>query len=61
LKSAADLARLRHLGYRAFLIGEQFMTADEPGGELRGLLDRCGNTNDTNDTKIRMFPKVETS
>jgi len=67
LKSADDLARLRRLGYRAFLIGERFMTAAEPGAELRGLLDRCRNSEDTKDTKdtkntkIRAFSKVETS
>jgi indole-3-glycerol phosphate synthase len=38
LRSAADLIRLRRLGYRAFLIGERFMAAEDPGGELRGLL-----------------------
>jgi indole-3-glycerol phosphate synthase len=38
LKSADDLARLRTLGYRAFLIGERFMTADEPGQALARLL-----------------------
>jgi len=47
LKSADDLVRLRGLGYRAFLIGERFMTAREPGAELRGLLDRCLNAKDT--------------
>jgi len=38
LKSADDLRRLRHAGYRAFLIGEHFMTSEDPGGELRALL-----------------------
>jgi indole-3-glycerol phosphate synthase len=47
LKTAADLFRLRELGYRAFLIGERFMTADDPGAELRDLLGRCENTKDT--------------
>jgi indole-3-glycerol phosphate synthase len=51
LKSAEDLTRLRGLGYRAFLIGERFMTAPEPGQQLRELLERCGNTKDTKDTK----------
>jgi indole-3-glycerol phosphate synthase len=51
LKSPDDLTRLRSLGYRAFLIGERFMTAPEPGEELRRLLDQCGNTKDTKDAK----------
>jgi indole-3-glycerol phosphate synthase len=51
LKTADDLVRLRQLGYRAFLIGERFMTAADPGGELRGLLERCTNTKDTKRTK----------
>jgi indole-3-glycerol phosphate synthase len=47
LKSAADLQRLRQLGYDAFLIGERFMTASDPGRELRILLQGCINTKDT--------------
>jgi indole-3-glycerol phosphate synthase len=39
LKSADDLARLSALGYRAFLIGERFMTAAQPARALRDLLD----------------------
>ena len=39
LKSAADVRRLAALGYRAFLIGERFMTADDPGSALRSLLE----------------------
>lgn len=39
LKAAADLIRLRQLGYSAFLIGERFMTAVDPGRALRELLD----------------------
>jgi indole-3-glycerol phosphate synthase len=38
LKSHADLARMRALGYRAFLIGERFMTAPDPGEALRQLV-----------------------
>jgi indole-3-glycerol phosphate synthase len=38
LKTAADLVRLRALGYRAFLIGERFMAADAPGEALQALL-----------------------
>lgn len=38
LRTADDLTRLRQLGYRAFLIGERFMTADDPGAMLKQLL-----------------------
>lgn len=41
LKSAEDLGRLKGLGFRAFLIGERFMTADDPGTALAGLVERC--------------------
>jgi indole-3-glycerol phosphate synthase len=53
LKSAGDLLRLRDLGYRAFLVGERLMRADDPGAALRGLLDASGNTKDTTDTKVK--------
>ena len=39
LRTANDLQRLRALGYRAFLIGERFMTAEDPGRDLRGLIE----------------------
>ena len=38
LKSASDLRRLRGLGYRAFLMGERFMTDADPGVALARLL-----------------------
>jgi len=38
LKSAEDLRRLQALGYRAFLVGERFMTAGDPGAALKELL-----------------------
>lgn len=38
LKTAADITALRTLGYRAFLIGERFMTAPDPRAALAGLL-----------------------
>jgi indole-3-glycerol phosphate synthase len=38
LGAAADLHRLQSIGYRAFLIGERFMTADDPGQALTALL-----------------------
>ena len=46
LKSAEDIARLKQLGYRAFLIGERFMAAADPGAELTQLLARCDSTED---------------
>jgi indole-3-glycerol phosphate synthase len=39
LKTKGDLERLRNSGYHAFLIGERFMTADDPGSALGELLD----------------------
>ena len=53
LRTAADLVHLRALGYRAFLIGERFMAAEDPGAELKTLLDGCAATKDTEDTKAR--------
>jgi indole-3-glycerol phosphate synthase len=41
LKSADDVSRLSALGYRAFLMGERFMTAADPGAVLRELLRAC--------------------
>jgi indole-3-glycerol phosphate synthase len=38
LRTSADLERFTSLGYRAFLIGERFMTAADPGEALAGLL-----------------------
>lgn len=41
LRTAADVSRLRALGYRAFLVGERFMTAPEPGRALDALLEEA--------------------
>jgi len=42
LKSPDDITRLRSLGYRAFLVGERFMTDEDPGAGLARLLEaRC--------------------
>jgi indole-3-glycerol phosphate synthase len=39
LKSAADLKELKAAGYDAFLIGERFMAAEDPGRALGDLLN----------------------
>lgn len=41
LRTGADLARLAESGFQAFLIGEQFMRAPDPGAALRALLAQC--------------------
>ncbi|HQZ41102.1 MAG TPA: indole-3-glycerol phosphate synthase TrpC [Vicinamibacterales bacterium] len=38
LRSADDIGRLGALGYRAFLMGERFMTTPHPGDALRAML-----------------------
>ena len=38
LRTVEDLVRLRSLGYRAFLVGERFMSQRDPGMALRELL-----------------------
>ena len=35
--SAADIERLRSLGYHAFLVGERLMSSADPEGDLRRL------------------------
>jgi indole-3-glycerol phosphate synthase len=39
LRTAADLTRLRALGFSAFLIGERFMTEADPGQALASLIE----------------------
>ncbi len=38
LKTSADLRELKSAGYDAFLVGERFMTTDDPGAALADLL-----------------------
>ena len=42
LTSAGDLQDLKSCGYDAFLMGERFMTAGDPGDALAGLLRSAG-------------------
>jgi indole-3-glycerol phosphate synthase len=56
LRTAADLLRLRSLGYRAFLIGERLMTAADPGEQLKQLL--ASTAADTEDTKVTKDTKI---
>jgi len=51
LSSAPDIVRLRALGYRAFLIGEAFMTKSDPASELRGLIAAAVEATDTKETR----------
>jgi indole-3-glycerol phosphate synthase len=41
LRSAEDLLRLKAAGYRAFLVGERFMSAQRPGAAVAELMARC--------------------
>jgi indole-3-glycerol phosphate synthase len=41
LQTSADLRRLRELGYSAFLIGERFMTEQDPGAALAEMINSC--------------------
>ena len=43
IRSGADVRRLRDAGYDAFLVGEQLMTAPEPGAALARLLAEVGD------------------
>ena len=49
IHNAADIARLRSMGYHTFLIGETLMKHPAPGDALRALLDESS----------RLIPKME--
>jgi indole-3-glycerol phosphate synthase len=42
IHSRADVACMRAAGVHAFLVGEAFMRAEDPGAELRRLFDQDG-------------------
>jgi indole-3-glycerol phosphate synthase len=55
LKTADDLIRLRENGYQAFLIGERFMGAADPGSQLEMMLAEI-----TKDTKAGLAQGKDT-
>ena len=60
LKTSDDLERLRALGYRAFLIGERFMTAPDPGEALEELLRGLTVSDDAGDGGSTLSVKLRT-
>ena len=51
LKTAAELERLKGLGYSAFLIGERFMTSADPGAALADLLGAANDERRTSNAE----------
>jgi hypothetical protein len=58
LKSRDELARLAAAGYRAFLIGERFMTDPEPAAAIRRLTGAEVLTNDLGFIKVCGITRV---
>jgi indole-3-glycerol phosphate synthase len=57
LRTPGDLMRLGQLGYRAFLIGEGFMAAEDPSSALKDLLaatEERLTRKDTKDTEVKI-------
>ncbi len=55
IKTAEDVSRLQAMGYRAFLIGERFMTAANPGLALSELLSMEGSgSSPANDSRANI-------
>jgi len=50
LRTSEDVVRLKQMGYRAFLIGERFMAAADPGQTLKDLIESVVSIVNTKDT-----------
>jgi len=53
LKTAADITRLKALGYRAFLLGERLMTTADPRTALAELLEAANDERRTSNGERR--------
>lgn len=40
IKSSEDIRSLHKVGYQGFLIGESFMRGENPGGELKKMIEQ---------------------
>jgi indole-3-glycerol phosphate synthase len=60
LKNSDELMRLTQLGYKAFLIGERFMTAQDPAGELKRLLRGCQPSGPPKVARLKALKKART-
>jgi indole-3-glycerol phosphate synthase len=61
LRSAGDLVELAEAGYRAFLVGERFMTRPDPGAALQELLHEASNGAPRSTQRDRLDTAVENS
>ena len=51
IETGADIARLRSVGYDAFLIGESLMRAESPGGALKALIETATRQGQTQESR----------
>jgi len=59
IESGDDIARLRHAGFDAFLIGESLMRAPRPGDALRDLLSAVTSGSSSSPERHAEPPKLE--
>ena len=53
LRTGADVRTLSAVGYHAFLIGERFMSSDDPGAALGGLIADASTPGSTATDAVR--------